>query len=99
MLTGDVIGSPANQPIVGNRTQKGIFVEFNFPLLKSVELGAAIRRDQYSDFGTATKPKVSLRWQPHQIPCCCELVGVKFSRAWVKSTLSARCCRLCSRPH
>jgi iron complex outermembrane recepter protein len=31
-----------------------------------VELGAAIRRDEYSDFGTATKPKVSLRWQPTQ---------------------------------
>ena len=74
LLTGDVIGSPANQPIVGNRTQKGTFVEFNFPLLKSLELGAAIRRDQYSDFGTATKPKVSLRWQP--------LKSVLFRAGW-----------------
>jgi len=36
------------------------------PLFHSLELSAAGRYEKFSDFGDATKPKVSLAWRPHQ---------------------------------
>ena len=40
------------------------FAEFNIPIVKNLELNAAVRYDDYSDFGNTTNPKVSLRWNP-----------------------------------
>lgn len=36
----------------------------DFPLVNSLELGAAVRFERYSDFGSTTKPKFSLSWKP-----------------------------------
>jgi iron complex outermembrane receptor protein len=41
-----------------------MFVELNVPLLHDLESQLALRRDQYSDFGTSWNPKAALRWQP-----------------------------------
>ncbi len=34
------------------------------PLMNLLELSASVRTENYSDFGTTTKPKVSLNWRP-----------------------------------
>ena len=36
----------------------------NIPIIKTLEANIAVRYDHYSDFGSTTNPKVSLRWQP-----------------------------------
>jgi iron complex outermembrane receptor protein len=41
-------------------------LEMNFPVLKNLDLGFAIRYDDYSDFGGTTNPKISARWQPFE---------------------------------
>lgn len=48
----------------GDRDVLAFMAEMNFPILKSVELGLAVRYDDYSDFGTTTNPKVSIRYSP-----------------------------------
>ncbi len=45
-------------------TGPGLFVEFNIPVVKDLELNLALRYDDYSDFGSTTNPKASLRWTP-----------------------------------
>jgi iron complex outermembrane receptor protein len=39
------------------------FAEFNLPMTTSLEANLALRTDHYTDFGTTTNPKVTLRWQ------------------------------------
>lgn len=36
----------------------------NLPLVHALDLGIAVRREKFSDFGSATVPRVSLRWEP-----------------------------------
>jgi iron complex outermembrane receptor protein len=43
-------------PIFGERNSK--------PLLYALDLSAAVRTDEYSDFGRTTNPRVGLRWSP-----------------------------------
>jgi iron complex outermembrane receptor protein len=43
-------------PIVGESNR--------IPLIQALELSAALRRDNYSDFGSSTNPHVGLRWTP-----------------------------------
>nr|MDP2191084.1 TonB-dependent receptor [Rhodoferax sp.] len=58
---GDESASP---PYAASRTSKGVFGELVMPVTKSLELGAAIRLDNYSDFGNATTAKANFRWTP-----------------------------------
>ncbi|HEX7048239.1 MAG TPA: TonB-dependent receptor [Gammaproteobacteria bacterium] len=60
---GNVFGSAGNDT-GGGRTRKAVFAEFLIPLLPTLEANLAVRRDDYSDFGTTTNPKLSLRWAP-----------------------------------
>ena len=41
-----------------------VYGEFNFPVLASLDLTAAIRFSDYSTFGNATTGKAGFRWQP-----------------------------------
>jgi iron complex outermembrane receptor protein len=50
----------------GSRDVLAAFVELNVPILKTLEVTAALRYDKYSDFGNTTNPKVSFRFQPTQ---------------------------------
>jgi outer membrane receptor protein involved in Fe transport len=43
-------------PLVGN--------SFKLPLVHSLELTAAVRLEDYTDFGKTTKPKAGLNWRP-----------------------------------
>ena len=50
----------------GSRTVSALYTELNIPLIKEVDITAAVRYDRYSDFGNTTNPKVSFRYQPSQ---------------------------------
>jgi iron complex outermembrane recepter protein len=64
-IAGDITGYGGNaRPVHGDRDVKAFFAEINIPLLRNLELDAAVRTDDYSDFGRTNNPKVSLRWQP-----------------------------------
>ncbi|HRE13775.1 MAG TPA: TonB-dependent receptor [Usitatibacteraceae bacterium] len=47
-----------------SREVKALYAEFAVPILKSLETQIAVRRDDYSDFGSTTNPKVSFAWRP-----------------------------------
>ncbi len=49
-----------------SRTIWAVFGELNIPILKTLEGNIAVRYDHYSDFGSTTNPKFSLRYQPIQ---------------------------------
>jgi len=67
LQTGDVSGYGGNfLDIDHSRTTYAGFLEFSVPIVKNLEMNAAVRYDHYSDFGSTTNPKVSLRWQPVQ---------------------------------
>ncbi|WP_017878620.1 TonB-dependent receptor domain-containing protein [Janthinobacterium sp. CG3] len=51
-------------PYEAGRTSKGVFGELIMPVLKTLELGAALRLDDFSDFDSATTAKASFRWTP-----------------------------------
>ncbi|MCH1929003.1 TonB-dependent receptor [Shewanella sp. A25] len=59
---GEVIGSSGNGS-GGDRDVFALFGETILPLTDSLELNLAFRFDDYSDFGSATTPKVALRYQ------------------------------------
>jgi iron complex outermembrane receptor protein len=50
----------------GQRNVTAVYTELNIPLLKSLDVTAAVRYDKYSDFGNTTNPKLSFRYQPMQ---------------------------------
>jgi iron complex outermembrane receptor protein len=67
LQSGDLIGYGGNFQIIDHsRTQYAVFGELAIPIVKNLEGNIAVRYDHYSDFGSTTNPKVSLRWQPMQ---------------------------------
>ena len=51
-------------PIAARRNVTSGFAEVNVPLLKGLELDAAVRYDDYQRVGSTTNPKASIRWLP-----------------------------------
>ena len=51
-------------PVSAEYDVKEIYGEFNFPVLATLDLTAAIRFSDYSTFGSATTGKAGFRWQP-----------------------------------
>ena len=51
-------------PYSASRTSQGLFGELILPVTKTLELGTALRFDQYADFGNATTAKGSFKWTP-----------------------------------
>jgi iron complex outermembrane recepter protein len=50
--------------ISADRDYWAAFAEFSIPIVKNLEFNAAVRHDDYSDFGSTTNPKLSIRWNP-----------------------------------
>ena len=48
----------------GKRQVYAGFAELNVPIIKSLDVTAAVRYDHYSDFGSTTNPKFGFRFQP-----------------------------------
>jgi iron complex outermembrane receptor protein len=51
---------------LGSRNIQSVSLEFDAPVLESLELNASGRFDHYSDFGNAWTPKLGLKWKPIQ---------------------------------
>ncbi len=65
LATGTIAGYGGNVlDVAGSRNIYAAFGELNVPIVKTLEGTAALRYDHYSDFGSTTNPKFSLRWQP-----------------------------------
>ena len=50
----------------GSRNVVGVYTELNVPLMKGLDVTAAVRYDKYSDFGNTTNPKFSFKYTPIQ---------------------------------
>ena len=50
----------------GDRDIWAVGLEMAFPILKNLEIGASVRYDDYSDFGSTTNPKFSVKYTPIQ---------------------------------
>ncbi|MFC7421894.1 TonB-dependent receptor [Iodobacter arcticus] len=62
---GDILGGGGNrQSTKGERLVYAGFAEMVVPILKNLELQAALRYDHYDDMGSTTNPKLSFRYQP-----------------------------------
>ena len=59
---GNVIGSAGNSA-AGGRDRTAFFAEVSLPITEKFELNGAVRLDDYSDFGTATSPSISARFE------------------------------------
>ena len=64
-LRGNVFGTEATQANA-SRDNTSIFVELGVPVLENLELQLALRREDFSDFGSTTNPKVAFRWAPNE---------------------------------
>lgn len=63
-LSGAIAGGGGLSPIDVDRDIYSVFAEFLFPLHDTLELQAAVRYDDYSDFGSTTNPKIGIGWRP-----------------------------------
>jgi iron complex outermembrane recepter protein len=61
--TADIIGL-GYSAFNSNRNVTAFYGEVNAPVLKQLELTAAVRTDKYSDYGRSTTPKVGLKFTP-----------------------------------
>ncbi len=67
LASGDITGFGGNfLPVSAERKNEAVFAEFAIPIVKNLEANAAVRYDHYSDFGSTTNPKLSIRWTPVQ---------------------------------
>lgn len=57
-------GRNARTPGAQERKVNSLFTELLLPLAQRLELSAAFRYEDYSDFGSTTDPKLGLRWEP-----------------------------------
>lgn len=48
----------------GERTTDALFAEAFLPVLDEVSLSLSVRREESSDFGEATTPKIGVQWRP-----------------------------------
>jgi iron complex outermembrane receptor protein len=64
-----VVASTGTDPTAvdhGTRNVYALYTELNVPIIKTLDVTAALRYDHYSDAGSTTNPKVSFRFQPLQ---------------------------------
>jgi iron complex outermembrane receptor protein len=61
--TGSIVGL-GYSAFTSSRNVYAVFGELNAPVLKWLELSAAVRYDHYSDFGSSTNPKLGFKIKP-----------------------------------
>jgi iron complex outermembrane receptor protein len=65
LVTGDISGYGGNTlPVDRTRNVRAAFAELSVPIIRTVELTAAARYDDYQGTGSKTSPKLGARWQP-----------------------------------
>ena len=60
---GNIIGSAGNSA-AGDRARKAAYGELLVPVIEGLEVGAALRWDDYNDFGSAVTPSAHVRFNP-----------------------------------
>jgi iron complex outermembrane receptor protein len=64
---GDLTGYGGNFfPVDRDRNVYAVFGEVAIPIIRNLELNAALRYDDYEGVGSSTNPKVGIRYQPIQ---------------------------------
>ena len=58
------IGVDPDSDVTGKRDVTALFAEVAIPIVKNLDATIALRYDDYSDVGSTTNPKFSLRFQP-----------------------------------
>jgi iron complex outermembrane receptor protein len=61
--SGNIIGQGITATD-GQRSNSAVYAEFALPLTKQLEAQVAARRDQYSDYGSSTTPKIGMKYTP-----------------------------------
>ena len=66
LSSGDIIGGAGALPSLTDSSRKvyAFFGELNAPIIRNLEGNVQVRYDHYSDVGSTTNPKFSLRYQP-----------------------------------
>jgi iron complex outermembrane receptor protein len=59
----DISNTPTAFSLTGVRNSSYLFIQDSYKFLEDWELTAGIRYDKYSDFGSATTPRVALVWK------------------------------------
>lgn len=62
--TGQVVGGSEGANTFGARRVHSLYTEVGIPLHRMLEVQLAARYEDYSDFGTTTKPKVAVKFRP-----------------------------------
>lgn len=62
--TGNVVGGSEGYGFTGSRRVQSLFAELSIPIVTGLEAQLAARYEDYSDFGTTTKPKIALGYRP-----------------------------------
>lgn len=62
--SGGLVGTGRANDTFGARDVTSLYAEMVIPIHDTVEMQIAGRFEDYSDFGTTTKPKVGIKWQP-----------------------------------
>jgi iron complex outermembrane receptor protein len=60
----DIVNSSPTPDNRGSRNVDSLFAEFSIPVLKNLDLQAAMRYENFSDVGSTTVPKLALGWRP-----------------------------------
>ena len=75
------IGTPTPFDATYYSETKAVFMEFELPLLDTVDVQAAVRHEKFTDFGLdATTPKIAVRWEA--------LPELAFRASWGESFLA-----------
>ncbi len=61
--SGNIVGGSEGFGFSGDRNVFSAFAEVSAPIVKGLELQGAARFEDYSDFGTTTKPKIALKYK------------------------------------
>lgn len=59
-----VVASGSSTGLSASRRVASAYLEFSIPILRNLEAQLAGRHEEYSDFGSATKPKLALKYRP-----------------------------------
>lgn len=62
--TGNIVGGSEGFGTKGDRDTLSMYAELDIPLLETLDVQIAARHEDYSDFGTTTKPKIAAKWRP-----------------------------------
>lgn len=80
--TAAYLGSGGGQPLRGERDVSSAYVELTAPITKEFEVQAAVRYEDYSDFGDTTKPKFGAKYRLPKNPVANAILRASYSESF-----------------